>query len=39
MLQIGMVSVQHPAHFAIAQNGKVWVAVHDLSAQDLTMEG
>jgi hypothetical protein len=33
-----MVSVQHPLYLAIAQDGKVRVAVHHLSTQDLTVE-
>jgi hypothetical protein len=34
-----MVSVQHPLHLAIAQDGKIWIAVHYLSPQDFTVEG
>jgi hypothetical protein len=38
MLQIGMISVQHPSHLAITQDGEVRIAVYHFSTQYFTME-
>ena len=39
MFQVRMISVQHPLDFAVAQDGKVWIAVDNLSAQYFTVKG
>jgi hypothetical protein len=34
-----MISVQHPLYIAIAQDGKVRIAVHHLSTENFAVEG